>query len=232
MKNYTYVIICFIIIIFSYHYNAMSNPIYIKGNYNFGISYSDSLKSEYVNYNKFNIDLSTAIGYRLQKGFFYEFEVRYAKIKPEIQKLSEFEKIDLINIFQRIIDKKVYFSKIENMLEINSVTVLLNYGYNYAINKKFFGYLSYGIGIGGLLNYHGFRSNAASDYGISMQSEIGLCYIYSKKVTLCTGYNYLKNYWKYDTNRIYDEEGNTVVYHFQDFQLNSNVIFVTLKFLY
>ena len=230
MKNYIYIIIYFIVMTFSSE--AITIPIYIKGNCNLGIGYSDSFKSEYVNYRQINVDLSTAIGYKIRNGFFYEFEVRYASVKPAIQELSDFEKIDLINIFQRIIDKKVYLAKIENILEINSITTLVSCGYDYIINPKLVGYLSYGVGIGGILSYQGFRSDSANHYGISMQSEIGLCYLYNKKVNLCMGYNYLKNCWKYDTNKIYDEEGNTVMYHFQDFQLNSHVIFVSFKFLF
>ncbi|MGN7619204.1 MAG: hypothetical protein ACTJLM_05105 [Ehrlichia sp.] len=217
MKNYIYVAIYFVVVAFSYE--AMATPVYVKGGYNFGVSYSDSFRSEYVDYKQVNVDLATAIGYVIQSGFFYEFEVRYANIKTAIQKLSDFEKIDLINIFQRILDEKVYVSKIESMLEINSVTALINCGYNYVINNKLVGYLSYGVGVGGVLNYQGFRNSAASHYGISMQSEIGLCYLYNGKASLCAGYNYLKNYWKYDTNKIYDEEGNTVMYHFQKFSV-------------
>ena len=230
MKNYIYIIIYFIVIAFSCE--AMTTPIYIKGNCNFGMSYSDSFKSEYVDYKQVNVDLSTAVGYRIRNGFFYEFEVRYANIKPALQKLSDFEKIDLINVFQRIINKKVYLAKIENILEINSITTLINCGYDYVINNKLAAYISYGVGIGGILSYQGFRSNPANHYGISMQSEIGLCYLYSKKVSLCMGYNYLKNYWKYDTDKIYDEEGNALIYNFQDFQLNSHVMFVSFKLLF
>lgn len=89
--------------------------------------------------------------------------------------------MDLVDILQRIIGKKTYVSKIENIFEINNVTALINFGYDYIINDKLTAYLSYGVGIGGLFNYQGFRSNTATHYGISMQNEIGLCYTYNKK---------------------------------------------------
>ena len=64
--------------------DASSNSIYIKGNYNFGINYSDSFKSEYVNYERFTPDFNVALGYKLQNGLFYNLEMRYANIKPII----------------------------------------------------------------------------------------------------------------------------------------------------
>lgn len=48
-------------------------------------------------------------------------------------------------------------------------------------------------------------------------------------MSLCIGYNYLKNYWKYDTDKIYDEDGNSVIYHFRDFQLKSHTVFANFK---
>ncbi|ABD45158.1 hypothetical protein ECHHL_0599 [Ehrlichia chaffeensis str. Heartland] len=227
MKNYICVIVYFAVVTFNF--DALANHFYLKGGYNLVGNYSDSFKSEYMGYKRFNIDINTAAGYQLSNNFFYEVKVRYANIKPAIQKLEYFEKIDLIDILQRIIDKKVYISKIEDIFKINSVTTLINCGYDYVINNKLIVYLSYGVGIAGLLNYQGFRSNVATHYGMSIQSEVGLCYLYSKKMNLCIGYDYLKNYWKYDTNKIYDEDGNTVVYHFQDFQLNSHTVFVDFK---
>ncbi|AHC39171.1 hypothetical protein [Ehrlichia muris] len=227
MKNYIYAIICFTVITFSF--DAIANHFYLKGGYNFLGDYSDSFKSEYIDYQHFNIDISTALGYKLDNNFFYEFKIRYTNIKPAIHKLMDFEKMDLIDILQRIIGKKLYTSKIENVFEINSVTTLVNSGYDYVINNKLTAYLSCGIGIAGLLNYQGFRSHIFTHYGVSVQSEVGLCYVDKKKVSLCVGYSYLRNYWKYDTNKIYDEDGNTVMYHFQDFQLNSHVVFADFK---
>ncbi|AAZ68412.1 hypothetical protein [Ehrlichia canis] len=227
MKNLKYIIVYFVVAIVAFDAEAI--PFYIKGGCNFGVNYSDSLKSKYVNYERLNIDINTAIGYKLKNNFFYEFEVRYARIKPAIQELVDFEKMDLVDILQRIIGKKTYVSKIENIFEINNVTALINFGYDYIINDKLTAYLSYGVGIGGLFNYQGFRSNTATHYGISMQNEIGLCYTYNKKMSLCIGYNYLKNYWKYDTDKIYDEDGNSVIYHFRDFQLKSHTVFANFK---
>ncbi|CEI85437.1 hypothetical protein DRF75_02345 [Ehrlichia minasensis] len=232
MKSLKYFIVYFVVAIVAIvAFDAEAVPFYIKGEYNFGVNYSDSLKSKYINYERLNIDINTAIGYKLKNNFFYEFGVRYAHIKPAIQELVDFEKMDLIDILQRIIGKKVYVSNMESIFGINSVTALINFGYDYIINDKLTAYLSYGVGIGGLFNYQGFRSNAATHYGMSMQNEVGLCYAYNKKVTLCVGYNCLKNYWKYDTDKIYDEDGNSVIYHFQDFQLSSHAVFASFKMM-
>ncbi|WP_196492744.1 hypothetical protein [Ehrlichia ruminantium] len=229
MKNLIYFFLSAIYIVINF--DASSNPVYIKGNCNLGLNYSDSFKSEYVNYEQFNPDFSIAIGYRLKNGLFYDLEMRYANIKPALRKLSTFEQIDLVDILQRVIGRSVSLSKAENILAINNITTLANVGYSYIINNEFRGYFSYGIGIGGLVNYQGFKSSLSTYYGISMQSEIGLCYMYNNNMDVCIGYNYLKNYWKYETNRIPDEDGNTIMYHFQDFQLNSHAIFLSLKML-
>ncbi|CAI27839.1 Hypothetical protein ERGA_CDS_03870 [Ehrlichia ruminantium str. Gardel] len=230
MKKSIYFVISITFMLFNF--DASSNSVYIKGNYNLGINYSDSFKSEYVNYERLSPDFTVAIGYKLQNGLFCDIEMRYANIRPMINKLSNFEHIDLLNILQRITNHNVSLSKAENILTINAITTLINVGYSYIFNDKFRGYFTYGVGIGGLLNYQGFKSSLSTYYGISMQSEIGVCYIYNSKIDVCIGYNYLKNYWKYETDRIPDEDGNTVMYNFQDFQLNSHTIFLGLNVLF
>ncbi|WP_156965551.1 hypothetical protein [Candidatus Neoehrlichia procyonis] len=209
----------------------MPSKVYYKLGYVYNFNYQDSLKSQYFRYEKGGKDFYIIIGTNFKNNFYHELGLHYTSTFPELYSISDEEKSNIIRIMTNINSKKLSLFKIKDMLTINKISLIYNIYSLYPVNDKVSVYLGCGIGVIEVLKYYGLKSKIGNHYGIVMQYNAGVSYLLNRKLKVYLGYNFSKNYWKYQTNSIYDEYGNSVLYHFLNFELRSYGLDMGLVFI-
>ncbi|MCU7611659.1 hypothetical protein [Anaplasma capra] len=190
-----------------------------------------------VNYdNSFNIKYSThlsgswdiyvsSVWPTLVDTLHHEFEFRNSLASPALEAGS-----DTVQIVRRVLDdENITVSEAQNILSIRRLSVSYGLYGHYPIHGKIGLYAGSSFGVA-KTQYQGLRRHAESLYGIVTQSKIGVSYAITPGLEAYLGYNYRKHHWKYRTDEIYDEDGNSILYDFQDFVFNSHGMELGLKF--
>ncbi|QXK91966.1 hypothetical protein HL033_04465 [Neoehrlichia mikurensis] len=217
-----------------YNYKVFAHLLsnrYYKLGYIYNFNQQDSLESEYFHYKKGGKDFYIAVGNNFKSNFYHELELRYTSTLPELHLISHEARNSIIRIMSNINNKKLSLFQIKDMLAINKTSLMYKIYNLYNINNKINLYLGYGIGFIKVIKYYGLKSQPNNHYGIAIQYNIGILYLLNKKLKAYIGYNFSKNYWKYQTNPIYDEDGNSVLYHFLNFELKSYGVDMGLMFM-
>ncbi|MEH0831424.1 hypothetical protein [Anaplasma bovis] len=168
------------------------------------------------------------------KLYYHELEFNSSKLSPVLSgnEIGRSYQRDVIDALLSITGAKhLAIAEMENILSVKELS--LSYGLTsyYMIGRATSFYISSAVGLVKIVQYQGFRRYTEDLSGSMMKIKFGISYRIKPGIESYVGYSYRKDFWKYETDIIYDEDGNSVSYAFEDFKFPRYGFEIGVKFL-
>ena len=213
------------------HYMKALMPSEYHVGYTKNVLYNDPFNVGYA-WNVKNWDLHVSIIWSIfSKMYKHGFEFGSSRVSPSLSVCMQ-NGMNIVNTMRKITGiEDLPASSVEDMLTIREVTASYNFYRHYTVNESLSFYVGSGIGLAKILQYQGFRKNYEDLYGLVRSVKVGVTHTLSPGLVAYIGYGYRNNSWKYVTDIIYDEDGDSVVHNLQDFEFSSHGLEFGLKFI-
>ncbi|MGN7661569.1 MAG: hypothetical protein ACTJLK_03005 [Anaplasma sp.] len=166
----------------------------------------------------------------LGRGVYHEIEFRSSLASPVLGEKGEPGYSAVRAVRSVLGSANLTVNEAGNVLSVREMSLSYGlYGY-YPIAGKISLYAGSSLGAVKILRYQGLRRHAEDVYGTVTQSKVGISYEFVSGFEAYVGYNHRRSHWKYKTDAIYDDGGNSVSYNFQDFAFGSHGVELGLRF--
>ncbi|WP_240375229.1 hypothetical protein [Anaplasma marginale] len=158
---------------------------------------------------------------------YHEFEFRTSMATPVLEE----GRGSALHVIRQVLgDETMTAREAGGVLSVRRLSISYGLYGHYPLGGEVSLYAGSSVGMAKVLRYQGLRQHSEDLYGMVTQSKIGLSYPIVPGLEAYVGYNYRQHHWKYKTDAIYDEDGNSTLYDFQDFAFNSHGVELGMKF--
>ncbi|QJC27485.1 hypothetical protein ANPL_01925 [Anaplasma platys] len=201
-----------------------------KLGYTKNFSYSDPFDVPYEGGER-NWDVSATLLWLVLNGKYYH-ELEFASLKASPKLFIGTERgrkiIDAVRLIWGI--DTLSTEKIDEILTIQGRVISYTFHRSYPLSENTHLYFGAGMGLYKVINFQGFRRQAEDILGIMKNVKIGIMHRFSSKIGIYAGYNHRQSSWKFKSDEIYDEDGNSVVYDLEDFDFLTNGLEIGVRF--
>ncbi|WP_249548759.1 hypothetical protein [Anaplasma phagocytophilum] len=205
-------------------------PVEYKIGYTRNVVYSDPFNVGYKS-QMANWEVSASVLWPIFNGkYSHEFELHSAKAVPSLSVDAQhgFSIVKAMRNVYGIHDLAA--SSVQNMLTIRSRAMSYGFYRYYPLNESSSLYVGTGIGIAKILQYQGFRRHSEDLFGVVKNFKLGIVHKFSSGLSAYIGYIYRRTSWKYKSDTIYDQEGNSITYDLQNFEFSAHGLNLGIRF--
>lgn len=201
-----------------------------KVGYTKNFSYSDPFNVPYEDCME-NWDINSTLLWPVLKGK-YNHALEFTSVRASPELLSDTERSgQIIGAMRKISGVDTLSTRaIAEILTIRSKGISYAFYRNYPLSNNINLYLGVGIGLYHIVNFQGFRNHTEDVLGVMKSAKIGMEYGFSSKIGAYIGYNYRKSSWKFRSDEIFDEDGNSIVYDLEDFDFSTHGLEIGMRF--
>ncbi|ANC34193.1 hypothetical protein P029_02190 [Anaplasma phagocytophilum str. Norway variant2] len=162
--------------------------------------------------------------------YYHEFELHSAKATPSLSVDTQ-HGFSIIKVMRNVYGiHDLSASSVENMLTIRSTAASYGFYRYHPINESFSLYVGTGMGIAKILQYQGFRRHSEDLFGVVKNFRLGIVHKFSSGLSAYVGYTYRITSWKYKSDTIYDQDGNSITYDLQNFEFSTHGLDLGVRF--
>ena len=209
-------------------------PSQYKVSYTYNLAYSEPFGLKYrTHIGDWDVNIAAMLPIFNGKSYYHELEFNSSKLSPVLNgnEIDRSYQSDVINALLSITGAKhLTVAEMENMLSVKELS--LSYGLTsyYTIGKDMSFYIGSGVGLVKIVQYQGFRRYAEDLRGSMIKIKFGISYRIKSGIESYIGYSHRKDFWRYETDIIYDEEENSVSYSWEDLKFPRHGLEIGIRF--